>query len=207
MALCEQYKLEHTSSCMIGSDTQQWTSCQHYPLSYADQPHKCLCCSIDSQEKKSLTCGKRWSPRLSGCLLFQNVREEELRSRVLLRHVFLCQACRGSSCVLAAPVMLLLLAVTCGSMWGSCRSTQRRRQERDLLSPQLLRPAVVVLWRRVGEAVSPPTPCPFHVQSLTDFLPSFFTSGAKHAPQLWKQHSLPVYSALNCHILVGKCMN
>lgn len=94
----------------------------------------------------------RRSPPLSGCLLFQNV-EGELRSLVRLLAVFLCQACRGSSCVLAAPVMLWLLAVTCGSMWGSCRSTQQRRQEGDLLCSQLFRPAVIVLWRRVGEAV------------------------------------------------------
>lgn len=166
---------------MIGSDTQQWTSCQHNPLSCADQTHKCLCCNIDKHEKKyiyiCLTCGKRWSPPLSGCLLFQNVRVGDLRSLVQLLAVLLGQTCRGRWRVLAAPVMLLLLAVTCGSMWGSCRSTQQRRQEGDLLCSQLFRPAAIVLWRRVGEAVYPPLR-PHHPPSFScsvaHWFPPFF---------------------------------
>lgn len=133
-----------------------------------------------------------WSPHLSWCLI-----QECACGRAVLSCVVLpCQTCRRSSRVLAAPVRLLLLALTCGSMWGFCRNTQQRRQEGDLLRSQLIGSALIVLWRRVGEAVGlPRLPPPFHVQSLISSRLSIPLGPNTH--RSWQNNSSP--GVFNCN--------
>lgn len=80
-----------------------------------------------------------------------------------------CQPCSGSSCALWAPAqctLLLLLAVTCGPMWGFS-SSEQQKEEGDLLCSQLFRPVLTVLWSCVGETVwLPPSLPPSSVCSI-----------------------------------------
>lgn len=88
-----------------------------------------------------------------------------------------CQPCSGSSRARWVPAqcaLLLVLPVTCGSMWGFCRSMQ---EEGDLLCSQLFRPVLTVLWNCVGETVWLP---PSLLYTLTDCLSLLPLQLAKH---------------------------
>lgn len=197
MAVCEQCRLEHTSSCMIGSVFALLNNEPLVNIRHKDWPELTNACVailtvLSGKKKQNMP---DMQEKDEAHVFYSRMC---VRKSCALLAALLCPTCRGSSRVLTAPVMLLLLALTCGSMWGLCRSTQQHRQEGDLLSSQMN-----VLWRRVGEAVClPHLPQPSFSCAIADFLLCFFYHWGQKRTTADKATALLVYSTVTCHLSV-----
>lgn len=142
--------------------------------------------------------------------------EEVCVPALLIMIAAFCQPCSGSSCAVRVPAkctLLLVLAVTCGSMWGFCRSTQQQQQkEGDLLCSQLFSPVLTVLcgWDCLTPPHTPPSSPPSPTCSVTHWLPlpSSTAAGKTHALQADNTTvllSLMSDSTVSCHVMSFVC--